>query len=104
MSLSNSYKNVTADDVNGMMNNSDVQIIDVRESFEYAMGHIQKAELVPLSSIPSRLDEISKDKKIVVVCASGGRSVSASEFLNKHGYDVYNMLGGMMSWRFEVAR
>jgi rhodanese-related sulfurtransferase len=102
--LKKSYKNVTSEDVNKMMSQSDVQVIDVRESYEYAMGHIDGAQLISLQTIPNNLDKIDQSKKIVLVCASGGRSVSASEYLMQHGYEVYNMVGGMMSWRFAIAR
>lgn len=98
------FTNVTADDVNKMMNDADVQVIDVREQYEFAMGHIPVAELISLQTIPANLSKIDKDKKVVVVCASGGRSVSAANYLAAQGYDVYNMVGGMMGWRFPVAR
>lgn len=104
MSTKTSFKNVSATDVNQMMNNDDVQVIDVRESYEWAMGHIPVASLVSLQTIPNNLDKIDKNKKTVVVCASGGRSVSASNYLAAQGYDVYNMVGGMMGWSFAVAR
>lgn len=104
MATMTGFKNVSAAEVNKMMNDSDVQIIDVRESYEWAMGHIPEATLISLQTIPANLSRIDQDKKIVVVCASGGRSVSASNFLAGHGFDVHNMMGGMMSWSYAVAR
>lgn len=99
-----SYRNISAEDVNKMMNDPDVQVIDVREQYEYAMGHIEVASLIPLQTIPNNLNRLDKNKKIVVVCASGGRSTSAANYLAANGYEVYNMVGGMMGWRFAVAR
>ena len=104
MNTTTGFKNVSAADVNKMMNESNVQVIDVRESYEWAMGHIPVASLVSLQTIPANLDKIDQKKKIVVVCASGGRSVSASNYLAAQGYDVYNMVGGMMGWSYETAR
>ena len=104
MITTTSFKNVSAADVNTMMNEADVQVIDVRESYEWANGHIPVATLVSLQTIPANLDKMDKSKKIVVVCASGGRSVSASNYLAAQGYDVYNLVGGMMSWSYGVAR
>lgn len=104
MNTTATFQNVSATQVYGMMNDSDVQIIDVRESYEWAMGHIPVATLISLQTIPQNLGQIDKNKKTVVVCASGGRSVSASNYLAAQGYEVYNMVGGMMGWAYETAR
>lgn len=104
MNTTTGFKNVSAADVNTMMSEADVQVIDVRESYEWANGHIPEATLVSLQTIPTNMDKIDKSKKTVVVCASGGRSVSASNYLAAQGYEVYNLVGGMMSWSYGVAR
>lgn len=78
-----------------------VFLLDVRTPDEFAQGHIQDSTLVPvqlLSQNLSELDEI-KNKKIVVYCASGMRSVSASRILSKHGFTVLNMSGGIAQWK-----
>ncbi|MBC7960881.1 MAG: rhodanese-like domain-containing protein [Vallitaleaceae bacterium] len=92
------YENITSQEVSNVMNHADVMIIDVRESHEYSRGHIPKAKLIPLGTIEQRLAEIDKSKKIIVVCASGGRSSRAASFLGSAGYQVSNMMGGMMAW------
>lgn len=104
MNQTGTFRNITSADVYSMMNNDDVQIIDVREPYEWAMGHIPVATLISLQTIPNNLDRIDRNKKIVIVCASGGRSMSASRYLAANGYDVLNMVGGMMDWRYEMAR
>lgn len=93
------YKNISANDVKNMMNDDNVQVIDVREPYEFQMGHIEVAKNMPLQTIPDNMTAFDKDKKIVLVCASGGRSTSASQYLAQFGYEVYNMVGGMMGWR-----
>jgi len=98
------YKNINSGTVKEMIEAGGVQVIDVREAYEYAMGHIEEAELISLNTIPNNMDKISKDKKIILVCASGARSTSASNYLAQQGYEVYNMVGGMMGWRYPVAR
>lgn len=92
------YENITSDQVKNRMNDMSTQIIDVREAHEYSRGHIPKAKLIPLGSISTRLNEIDKNKQIIVVCASGGRSSSAAGLLSNAGYQVSNMMGGMNSW------
>ena len=77
----------------------DVIILDVREDHEYQAGHIPGATLVPLGQIPSRLDDIPKDKTVIAVCRSGNRSNQATNFLRQQGFDnVHNMTGGMNAW------
>lgn len=81
-------------------NNKDLNIIDVREDFEYEMGHIPEAKSKPLSTFPVELD---KEKSYYVVCQSGGRSANACHILSQKGYDVINVEGGMSAWRDEIA-
>ena len=85
--------------VEQIRNRDDVVLIDVREDFEYADGHIPGATLIPLGQIPDRLNEIPQDKTVVAVCRSGNRSGQATDFLREQGFDnVHNMQGGMNAW------
>jgi len=91
--------NIDTQTVEQIRNRDDVVVIDVREDWEYAEGHIPGATLVPLGEIPNRLDEIPKDKTVVAVCRSGNRSGQATDFLRNQGFDnVHNMQGGMNAW------
>jgi rhodanese-related sulfurtransferase len=77
----------------------DVFILDVREDYEYNDGHIPGATLVPLGQIPSRLEEVPRDKTVIAVCRSGNRSGQATNFLRQQGFEnVHNMTGGMNAW------
>jgi hydroxyacylglutathione hydrolase len=78
-----------------------LELIDVREESEFVgeLGHIHGAKLVILSTIPEKIKSLPKDKTIVFVCRSGGRSAQAASFAHKEGFtDVYNMQGGMILW------
>ena len=80
---------------------SDVAMIDVREPSEYTgeLGHIQGTQLIVLQTLPDHLNDLPKDKPIVFVCKSGGRSARAAAFAQSNGFaDVYNMKGGMLLW------
>ncbi|MFS0671637.1 rhodanese-like domain-containing protein [Ornithinibacillus sp. 179-J 7C1 HS] len=79
-----------------------VNIIDVREDVEVAMGKIPGAKHIPLGQIPERLDELDKDEHYYMVCRSGGRSGNACEYLTQNGYNVTNMVGGMLDWEGEM--
>ena len=79
-----------------------VTVIDVREPDEYsgAFGHILGAKLVPLGSLVARLEELPKDKPLVMVCRSGARSAQATVLLKNKGVaKVANLAGGMLRWR-----
>jgi rhodanese-related sulfurtransferase len=73
-------------------------LIDVRQPDEFRAGHIPGARLIPLSELDKRMKELSKEKEIVCVCASGSRSTSATRMLLKAGYNAINMEGGMLMW------
>lgn len=73
-------------------------IIDVRETDEVAQGKIPGAVNIPLGLVQFRLNELDKSKEYIMVCRSGGRSGSASQYLESQGYNVINMTGGMLAW------
>lgn len=84
-------------------NNSEIVLIDVREPDEWEAGHVAVATHIRLSEIPQRMAEIPRDKDVVMICRSGGRSENARQFLARSGYTrVKNMIGGMRRWAADV--
>lgn len=73
-------------------------VLDVREPSEYAAGHIAGSTLIPLHQLASRMSELPKDREIICVCASGGRSSSAARQLTGASFTVLNLSGGMGRW------
>lgn len=96
-------KEVTATELKQMLDNKeDMQLIDVRELFEFENGHIE-SELMPLNTVPQNLGKISKDKKVIMICRSGNRSGNAIRFMEGHGFNnLYNLKGGMLAWKKEI--
>lgn len=77
-------------------------ILDVREPFEYQIANIG-GTLIPLKELPQRLNEIDRNREIVVHCQLGGRSQRAAEFLAQQGFaKVSNLAGGITAWSNEV--
>ncbi len=77
------------------------QFIDVREAEEHAEVHIPGAINIPLSEFPARLDDISEDAPVLLVCNTGIRSSQAALFLAGMGYDpdqIYNLEDGTKGW------
>lgn len=79
-----------------------LNIIDVREDDEVKNGKIQGAIHIPLGSVEIRMNELDKSEEYIIVCHAGGRSARAAEFLEKQGYQVINMQGGMLAWEGKV--
>lgn len=76
-------------------------VVDVREPYEYAAGHVPGAQNIPLGQFTSQALALPKDRKIVLVCASGGRSSAAAEYLLGQGFQsdlVANLEGGTYGW------
>lgn len=66
-------------------------ILDVRTSQEFQGGHCDGAKLITLQTVPARVQEIKDWKKpVIAVCASGGRSSQATQYLKNQGVDVIN--------------
>jgi hydroxyacylglutathione hydrolase len=83
-------------------NNGDCPVVvDVREPWEYRQGHVPGAVLIPLGQLVSRLNELSPEKPVAVICASGSRSQSAAALLGQKGFKiVYNVSGGTGAWMY----
>ncbi|MDX8382926.1 MAG: rhodanese-like domain-containing protein [Ghiorsea sp.] len=78
-------------------------LLDVRTSGEWNNGHAAEAVHIPLNELGQRMDEVAKDKAVVVICASGMRSMAAASGLGSAGYaPVYNYSGGMGCWQGKV--
>ena len=82
-------------------NAATIELVDVREESEFCgdLGHIANSKLIVLSTIPENVKTLPKDKAIVFICRSGGRSAQAAAFAKREGFTaVYNMQGGMLLW------
>jgi rhodanese-related sulfurtransferase len=95
-----SIREISVDELSVLLETS-VRLIDVREPNEYEEAHVPGAVLVPLGSVPDRLDAFQGDGPTYVICRSGARSMRACEFVAEHGVDAVNVAGGTMAWLLE---
>lgn len=84
---------------NGYYQNGDHSLVDVRSRMEFTQGHVPGAINIPLNELQRRTQEISNEKPVIVICASGNRSMSGSDIFARAGFsNVYNLQGGTMIW------
>ena len=78
----------------------DVQIVDVREPYEWEAGHIAGAIHIPLQALMSggEAGRVDRGRPVVAVCRVGNRSELATVMLQARGYDAANLEGGMEAW------
>lgn len=82
----------------------DVQILDVRGDTEFKQGHIPGAEHVFVGLLSDHLDQVRKDKRVILHCQSGTRATVAYSILRKNGFEkVQNYSAGMADWSARAA-
>ncbi len=74
-------------------------LIDVREPGEWAIARLPGARLIPKAELPSRLDELTSAREVVLYCRSGARSGQATRQLLDLGFrNVKSLEGGLLAW------
>ncbi|SNR60149.1 Rhodanese-related sulfurtransferase [Humidesulfovibrio mexicanus] len=80
-------------------------LLDVRQDFEYAEGHLPGARHIPLPELSERLDELDRSLPVLVYCRSGVRSLAAANLLAGQGFaEPMSLTGGFLAWEGGVAR
>lgn len=94
-------RTITADALHDRLQSGGAKplLVDVREPAEFDEVRIDGAQLAPLGSVVEDLEDVPKDREIVLICRSGNRSGKAQKALAERGYTgVTNMEGGMLAW------
>lgn len=77
-----------------------INLIDIREGYEFQSGSIRSAKNIPMGELLSQPERyLKKDSKYYIMCQSGMRSGRSVNALKKAGYDVVNVRGGMGGYR-----
>jgi rhodanese-related sulfurtransferase len=78
-------------------------LLDVREPWEFETCKIEGSTLIPMNTIPARLQELDEDAEIVCICHHGARSMSVAAFLERNGFaNITNLTGGVHAWAVQV--
>ena len=82
-----------------LQKNDDLLLLDVREVNEYEYARIEGSQLLPLSLIPLKVNELDAERETVLICHHGVRSMQASVYLENRGFRcLYNLQGGIDAW------
>jgi rhodanese-related sulfurtransferase len=74
-------------------------IVDVREPNEYTQLRARGAVLLPLGRLNGRVRDLPRDRELLLMCRTGGRSQNATQFLQAQGFaNVSNVSGGIVAW------
>lgn len=85
--------------------NKEVLVLDVRESAEFALGHIAGAKSLPLGDVVNALSKLNKETEIYVVCRTGNRSDLVAQKLSASGFTkVANVVPGMSEWNGPIEK
>lgn len=91
-------------DINDMDKFSgEVELIDIREPFEYEFGSFEVAKNIPMGMLLSEPEKyLCKDRTYYILCQSGARSKITTGLLKKDGYDVVDVIGGIDSYKGKI--
>ncbi|HEY8052224.1 MAG TPA: molybdopterin-synthase adenylyltransferase MoeB [Steroidobacteraceae bacterium] len=96
-------RRLSATDLKALLQTQTPLLIDVREPYEFAAGHLEGSRHIPLNQLPRRLAEIPKTSAPVFICRSGGRSLAACSMALEAGItSPANLEGGLQGWAREV--
>ena len=100
------YTDLTASQFEKMISeNSDAIILDPRDKKDFNKGHIENSINIPLSNLESRLDELDKDKPVLIYCNVGRKSAEAANILQNNGFSkVYNAIDGVKEYDFKLVK
>jgi rhodanese-related sulfurtransferase len=75
-----------------------VQLIDVREPYEWQAGRIPGARHIALGLVAQEAPNIDREAPVVFICRVGGRSTMAANAFRQSGYEAYSLAGGVLAW------
>jgi len=94
---SGSLEHVTAEEAIELSNEGAL-LIDVREQWEWDAGHAPQATHIPMGQLAEHVAELPEGEAVLIICHSGGRSLTVASALADAGLRAVNVLGGMTAW------
>lgn len=94
-------KSLTTQAATNLINNDDAVVVDIRPAAEFRTGHITNAVNIPATSLKDKMGLLDKHKNspIILVCKSGMTAGATAKDLQKEGFNVYKLQGGITEWQ-----
>jgi rhodanese-related sulfurtransferase len=89
---------ISPDELAGMLERGDADVIDVRTEGERAAAHIPGTRHIPFEQLLGASAELDRSRPIVFYCRSGDRSGAAVEAFAASGWEASNLAGGLLAW------
>ena len=90
---------ICVDELDDLLRSGSVHVLDVREGWEYRLGRVPGAVSIPLGRLAAEAPALPRDKSYAVICESGSRSLSATDFLLSRGFEgAVSVRGGTSAW------
>jgi len=98
---------ISPDELKAKLDEEGVQVVDIRPPAQFEQGHIPGAINIPMSELPSRVDDVEWGDDVVVACPIGQSSVQAARLIDSfegvsEDDDVRSMAGGYEEWEYEL--
>lgn len=77
-------------------------VLDVREQWEREVARLPGTLDIPMNQVAAHLQDLPRNREVVVMCRSGGRSAKVAEYLDREGYRARNLAGGILAWARDV--
>lgn len=81
-----------------LLERDEIQLIDVREQYEWDVGRIQGARHIELERLASQAPSIDRERPVVFQCRLGARSAMATAAFRSSGWNAFNLTGGIQAW------
>lgn len=94
-------KHIDVNTLKRWLDNKEAILIDIRESYEYSIEHIEGAQSTPVNQLTLESLPLASGKKIVIQCHSGNgqRSQTAYKRIMDSNVEIYNVTGGFAAWK-----
>ena len=93
------FKEIAPQKVQEMLEESSINVVDIRDPGSYSTGHIPTALSISDNNVQEFIDSADKEKPLVVCCYHGISSQGAAEYFSENGFnEVYSMTGGYSAW------
>lgn len=98
------FETIRTNDIDQYIGKPNVLIIDLRDPEEYDMGHIPGAINIPYDELDDYVDRFRRNQLLIFYCERGNISLLAARDLNKYGYNIKSLFGGLHAYRGKLEK